>query len=434
MSKRTNAYGNIDGGLEGKGNGRGKFSLRGLKTFESFKVSIFRIYYGSMLGQWVSMSMQMMARSLLVYRITGSGAILGVMALAQAVPQLLIGLLGGAIADRIQKKYIIVVSQTFTGVISLSVALTVSTGYLGEENPGSWWVLLVTAVGQGIVMGFMMPARMAIIPEIVGEERVMNAVSLTMMAQTVFRLIGPALAGFLIDAYSFASVYFIITGMFAVSTVFAIFLPLTGRTRARERGNPLKDMVEGLRYIRRETVFALIVLFGMCHMISGMPYMQLLPIFTEDILKVGASGMGLLMTVSGTGALVGSLILASMPNKKRGLLLLFSGIVMSAPLIVFSFSGWWYLSLLMMPLIGMGPTMHGALTGTLIQYYADPDYRGRMQSFVTMGSGLASLGTFIAGVLSDSIGVQWSVGAMAIFLTIVTILYFIFAHQITRLE
>jgi len=434
MSKKTDKYEGTEGELKGYGIGRGKFSLRELKTFSSFKIPVFRIYYGSMVGQWASMSMQMMARSLLIYRITGSGTILGVMALVQAIPQLLIGLLGGAIADRIHKKYILIIGQLLTIVISLSVALALSSGYLSEENPGSWWVLVGTAVGQGTVMGFMMPARMAIIPEIVGEERVMNAISLTMMAQTIFRLVGPALAGFLIDAYSFAIIYFIISGMFVISTIFVLFLPLTRTTATRKVSNPLRDIADGFRYIRRETLFALIVVYGMCHMISGMPYGQLLPIFTEDILKVGASGMGLLMTVSGTGALASSLILASIPNKRRGLLLLFCGVVMSVPLIVFSFSHWWYLSLLMMPLIGMGPTMHGALTGTLIQYYADPDYRGRMQSFVTMGSGLASLGTFIAGVLSDSIGVQWAVGAMAIFLTVVTILYFFFVPQITSLD
>jgi predicted MFS family arabinose efflux permease len=169
-------------------------------------------------------------------------------------------------------------------------------------------------------------------------------------------------------------------------------------------------------------------------MISGMPYQQLLAIFTEDILKVGASGLGILMAVSGAGSLIGSLILASLPNRKRGMLLLFSGIVMSVPLIIFSFSTSWYLSLFMMPLIGLGPAMHGALTGTLIQYYADHEYRGRMQSFTVMGSSLASLGTFLAGVMSDVIGVQWSIGGMAMFLTVVTILFFIFCRSLTTLE
>ena len=169
-------------------------------------------------------------------------------------------------------------------------------------------------------------------------------------------------------------------------------------------------------------------------MISGMPYQQLTAIFTEDILKVGASGLGILMTVSGVGAGVGSIILASLPNKKRGLLLLFSGVVISVPLIVFSFSRSRGLSLAMMPFIGMGPTMHGALTGTLIQYYADPNYRGRMQSFTAMGSGLASIGTFFAGVMSDNIGVQWAVGSMAIFLSVVTVGFFVYSRRIRELD
>ena len=175
-----------------------------------------------------------------------------------------------------------------------------------------------------------------------------------------------------------------------MSTVFALFLPLTANiTISRKRNNPFLDVVEGFRYMRSETIFALIVLFGICHMISGMPYQNLLPIFTEDILKVGATGLGILMTVSGIGSLIGTLVLASLPNKKRGMLLLFSGIVMSVPLIIFSFSNSWYLSLLMMPLIGLGPSMHGALTATLIQYYAAPEYRGRMQSFTArLSSGL----------------------------------------------
>jgi MFS family permease len=413
---------------------KGRTASRGFRTFKSFRTPSFRIFFCALIGEWAAMSMQMMTRSLLIYRITGLGSTIGLLALAQAIPSLLIGFLGGAIADRIQKKYILVACQTATGVISLFVAITLSVGYLGKDHPGSWWILIFTALAQGITMGFMMPARMSIIPEIVGEESVMNAVSLAMMGQTVFRLIGPALAGFLIDAYDFAAVYYLMAGIYTISTIFALFLPLTGKVKTGKKSNPFKDVIEGFRYIRRETIFALIVVFGICHMISGMPYQQLLPIFTEDILNAGAGGLGILMTVSGIGSLVGSLVLASLPNKKRGILLLFSGIVMSVPLIIFSFSNSWYLSLFMMPLIGLGPSMHGALTGTLIQYYAEPDYRGRMQSFTIMGSGLASLGTFLAGVMTDVIGVQWSVGGMAIFLTVVTVLYFIFARRLTRLE
>ena len=155
---------------------------------------------------------------------------------------------------------------------------------------------------------------------------------------------------------------------------------------------------------------------------------------TEDILDVGASGIGILTSVSGIGSVIGSLVLASLPNKKRGIMLLFSGVIMGLSLIVFSFSTSWHLSLGIIPFVGLGPTLHGALTATLIQYYVDPDYRGRMQSFVAMSSGLASFGTFLAGVMSEAIGVQWSVGGMAMFLTIVSFIFFAFARKITRLE
>jgi MFS family permease len=229
VRRRINEYGSEYSGSDGNENNVGQSSPRRLRTFESFKTPAYRVFFASLLGQWAAMSMQMMSRSLLVYRLTGSGTIIGVLALAQAVPQLLIGFLGGAIADRVQKKYLLIISQMLTGVISLLVAIALSVGYLSEENPGSWWVLVFTAIGQGTMMGLMTPARMAIIPEIVGEERVMNAVSLTMMGQTVFRLIGPALAGFLIEAYDFAAVYFFMTIMFLISTIIASFLPRTRR-------------------------------------------------------------------------------------------------------------------------------------------------------------------------------------------------------------
>jgi hypothetical protein len=129
-----------------------------------------------------------------------------------------------------------------------------------------------------------------------------------------------------------------------------------------------------------------------------------------------------------------SLIIASLPNRRRGILLLLSGVIMGVALIIFSWSRSWALSLASIPFAAIGPTMHQTLNASVVQYYVNPDYRGRMQSFVMMGSGLASLGTFLVGVLSDAVGVEWSVGGMAIFLTIVSFGFLLFARKITRLE
>ena len=407
--------------------------MRSLKTFESFRSPSYGIYFGSMVGNWAAMSMQMLTRSLLIYRLTGSAATIGVVALANAIPSLLVSLLAGAIADRMQKKYILFAGRLASGVSSLIIAFALTTGYLSSEHLGSWWVVVASALLQGAANGFLQPANMAIIPEIVGRERVMNAISLSNMGQQVFRLVGPTLAGFLVDVSGFAAVHYLMAVMYVISAVVTLFLPYTGAL-AGSRRSTLGHMLDGFRYIRRETIILLIVVFAVCHIISGQPYGQLLPVFTENILKVGAKGMGVLNSVSAAGTLLVSLSLASLPNKNRGLMLLLSGVVMGLAIMVFSYSHWWYLSLAMMPFIGFGPAVHSTMTSTLVQSYVEPNYRARMQSFVTMASGLASFGTFFAGVLADIVGVQWSVGGMALFLTFISIVFLIFAPRLRKLE
>jgi MFS family permease len=410
-----------------------RLSIRRLKTFESLKTPAYRVYYGSMVGQWAVMSMQMMVRSLLVYRVTGSAAAIGVIALAQAVPSVLVSLFGGAIADRIQKKHILIAGRAALAVFTLGIAFPLTVGYLSPEHPESWWLLIVSAVLQGTANGFTQPTLMAIIPEIVEKEQVMNAISLSTTGQYTFQLVGPAAAGYLIDAYGFATVWYIMAGMYIIAAIGTVFLPRSNVRQSSGR-NILGDMAQGLHYIRHEATILLIVVFALCHVISGMSYQQLLPVFTDDILKVGASGLGILMSISAAGALLGSIVLASLPGKKRGVLLLLSGIIMGLGVVLFSYSRWWYLSLSIIPFIGLGPSMHSTMTATLVQSYVEPDYRGRMQSFVSMAQSSASLGTFLAGILSDAIGVQWAVGGMGLFLTLVSTVFIVFPTRLRKLE
>ncbi|MFC1945905.1 MFS transporter [Chloroflexota bacterium] len=401
-----------------------------LRTFSSFKYPVYRIYYGAMVGQWFAMSMQIMTRSLLIYRLTGSSAAIGIVAITQAVPTIIVSLFGGAIADRLQKKHVLLAGQLASAAIALSIALSLSLGYLTAER---WWVLIVTSTLQGAVMGFMMPSRMAIIPEIVPRSGLMNAISLSSMGQTTFRLMGPALAGFLIEAYDFSTIYYLMTGVYCIAIVFAFYLPCTSPATA-PGGNALRDVTEGIRYLRHHTAIMLVVIFGAFHVICGHPFMQLMPVFTEDVLGVGASGLGILMTASGVGAMLSSLVMASLPNRKRGLLLLLGGLVMGVSLMVFSLAPGWAFSLVLMAPIGMGPTLTMIISSTLIQNYVEPNYRGRMQSFIMMGMGLASLGTFAGGLLAESVGIQWSIGGLALMLTLVSVGYLIFAKKVTRLE
>ena len=183
-------------------------SKRKLRTFQSFQYPAYRIYYFSMVGNWAALSMQMIVRALLAYRLTESAALIGLLALAQSIPIITVSIFGGAIADRIQKKYILFIGRSGSAISSLGIAIALSLGYLSPENPGSAGLLIASAVLDGLVIGISQPALMSIIPEIVGIDAVMNAISLSNMGQTIFRLISPTLAGFLIDSYNFSIVYY----------------------------------------------------------------------------------------------------------------------------------------------------------------------------------------------------------------------------------
>jgi predicted MFS family arabinose efflux permease len=179
----------------------------------------------------------------------------------------------------------------------------------------------------------------------------MNAVSLNTMGMNTFRILAPAATGFLIDAYDFASVYYISGVMYGMASVCMFLMPKTAQ-KFSEGSNALADIIDGVKYIRREKTMLLVLVATLCVMICGIPFLQLMPMITEDVLMVGASGMGILLSVSGLGAITGSIILASIPSRKRGAIMLASGIIMGLALVVFAFSELWLVSVLVVIFIG----------------------------------------------------------------------------------
>jgi MFS family permease len=435
LNNRDGGYGGDGGGMNGgMGGFRGGISsLRNLRTFSSFRNKWYRLYYLGMLGQMTSMNMQMMTRSLLIYRMTDSAIILASMSLFHALPMLFLSLFGGVIADRVQKKYVLLIGQAFSAVVSLSVAVALTTGYLSADKADSWWILAVTSVFQGVIMGLMMPSRQAILPELVEGEQLMNAVSLNNMGMNVLRLLAPALSGFLIDGIGFAAVYYVTTGAYLSSVLFISFLPRTG-TIELKGGGALSEIRKGFSYIRGEKTIMIILVIALFTVILSHPLQQLMPVFTEDVLDVGATGLGILMSVSGIGAISGSLILASLPNRKRGLMMLGSVLILGIALVFFAFSEIWGLSLWLFAFVGLGQTGMMALSNTLLQYYVEDEYRGRVMSILMMQFGMTSFSTFLAGVLIEGIGAQWAIGGMAILLLFLAVVAFIFLPRVRKLE
>ena len=424
----------VTSGRGGGGHGGG-FSLRNLRTFESFRVSAFRWFYGSMIGQMAAMQIEMVARGVLIYQITRSGTILGIMALAQSLPMLVASMVGGVMADRIPKKYLMLIGMGSNAVIALAVAVAITLGFVGAGNPTlAVWILIIAGVFKGAVQGLIMPARQSIIPELVGRDQIMNAMALNNLGMNVLRFMAPAAAGYAVVWWGFESVYYIMTGLFVAATLSAIPLPKSTPPAPAVRPSAVSELAGGFSYARKDPTIALILFFTLFVVLCSMPYMMLLPVFTEDILKVGASGMGILVSVSGIGAIACSLVLASLPNRYRGLMLIVSSLVLGLALTVFAFSTSWPLSLAAIVFVGLGQTGRMTLSGSLLQHYVEDEFRGRVMAIYMMEFGLTSLSVFFAGVLADSVGVQWSIGGLAIALVAMAIAVLLFSPKLRALH
>ena len=315
--------------------------------------------------------MQIITGPLLMYRLTESPTLLGVMALINAAPIIIISLFGGAIADRISKRQIVIVGLIGSAIVALGIALAITTGVISRENSGSWGILVAGMLCMGSLMGIMMPALQALVAEIVEREELMNAVAFNTMGMNILTVAAPSVAGAIIDGLGFDAVYYVMTALYVCGAVFIFFVP-SRKQPVSERSHILVEIRQGFGYIRRDPLILIVLLFSLVATALSMPYQQLLPIYIDDILKVSATKMGVLTSVAGAGAFVGSVILTALPNRRRGLLLMSSGLIAGSALVVFSFSAIWGLSLGIMPLIGLGQTVRMTISSTLLQAYTEP--------------------------------------------------------------
>jgi len=396
--------------------------LRHLQTLDSLKIYGFRVLFLGMLGQWAAWNLQMITQSLLLYRLTGSAAILGTMALVNAIPQLVLSLFAGVMADRFNKKYIILITQGVAVFSMVAVAVSLSTGYLSPQHSGSWWVLIAAGFIQSVAMALMMPARQAIILELVGRERLMNAAAISSVGMSIFQVVIPVVGGVLIDAIDFTAIYYIMSGLSLTAIIFTSFLPANRATGSINHQNVFANIGDGLKYAWHNSVILFVIWFSLVSMILTSPQMSMMAIYADSILKVGATGMGVLQSISGISGLVISLVMASLPSRKRGLMLMVTSLVSGLALLVFAFSRSMILSSAIMVITGFTNTINMLATTTLMQAYSEEEYLGRVLSIQMIGMGLSGLGSFITGIMTEYVGIEWSIGSFAIVLALVSLL------------
>jgi MFS family permease len=352
----------------------------------------------SLIGTW----MTQIATSWLIYRLTNSALVLGVVGFVGQIPSFLLAPVAGVLVDRWNRHRLLVATQALSMAQSLALAALTLAGVV------KIWHVIALSAFQGVINAFDMPARQTFVVEMVERrEDLSNAIALNSVIVNSARLLGPSLAGAIIAAVG-EGWCFMLDGVSYLAVIASLLLMTLPRAVAEqiEEENILRRFREGWNYIIRfKPIRNLLFLLAMLSLI-GMPYTVLMPIFADEILGGGSHTFGWLMAASGVGALMGALFLAA---RKTVLGLgkfvpLMAG-VFGAGLIAFSFSRELWLSLLLRVVTGLGFMAHMAVSNTLLQTIVEEDKRGRVMSFYTVAvMGTMPFGSLLAGAMGARIG------------------------------
>ena len=379
----------------------------------------------SLIGTWI----QAVAQSWLVFRLTHSAFLLGVVGFLSSIPVFFLSLFGGVLADRLNKRSILIATQTAFMLLAFLLAFLTQVKLITPLQ------IMIIAVLNGMVMAFDAPSRQAVVVELVGKEYLFNAISLNSVAFNSSRVIGPALAGILVALIGMSGCFYI-NGISFLAVIIALFLIRLNNNRVIQKNDTaIKDIMDGLEFIKNNrSILILITMVGAISLF-GITYAIFMPIFANDILKVGVKGLGILMSSSGFGALIGALILARLGDfKYKGKFLVLSSLIFSVSLILFSLSKVYIFSIITLIFIGGSSVAAIALINTLLQTKVPDAFRGRVMSvFMLTFAGIMPFGNLISGWLAQVLGVSIAVMISGIICTIFFIIINIFYPEIRRI-
>lgn len=357
----------------------------------------FRLYWSGALVSNVGTWMQTVAQAWLVYKLTGSAALLGTVGFVQAAPAIFLSLVGGVLADRLERRTLMLGTQTVAMWLAFLLSALTFMRVVRIEH------VIVIAFLAGTVNALNAPVRQGIISDLVPKDDLQNAVAVNSAQFQASRLMGPAFSGLILAAFGPAWCFFI-NGVSFLAVIFSLLkLELPERSTKRPRGSLLAQATEGIAYVAKDPLLGTLVLIAAIPAMFGMPYITLMPVFAERILHVGPQGLGLLMSATGLGSLLGALLVASLTTfKARGRLQLTAAIVFGGMLALFGLSQWMALSLLLLVVAGTASMTYNSLNQTQIQTLAPDHMRGRILSVLTLTTfGMMPLGNLIGGIVAQ---------------------------------
>jgi MFS family permease len=361
----------------------------------------YRLFFGgqgiSLIGTW----MQQIAMSWLVYRLTDSALLLGVVGFTSRIPTFLLASLAGVLADRWNRHRVLVITQTLSMIQAMILAILVLTGAIAV------WHIIFLSLSLGLINALDIPTRQSFVVDMIEKrEDLGNAIALNSSIVNGARLIGPSVAGMLIATLG-EGMCFLLNGLSFIAVIFALLaMKITPKKREAQSSKVFQGLKEGFSYaFGFAPIRSVLLLLGLVSLM-GMPFTVLMPIFAEKILHGGPQALGFLSGATGVGAIAGSIYLASRKSVLGlGRIIVISSNLFGIGLIGFSLSRLFWLSLLMMLLIGFGMMVEMASSNTVLQTIVEEDKRGRIMSFYTMAfMGMVPFGSLLAGTLANNIG------------------------------
>jgi MFS family permease len=382
---------------------------RTLGTLRSLKHRNFRLL---LLGALLSATgdfMQNIAQSWLVWQLTRSPFLLGVVGFFDTVPRLIFGAFGGAIADRFDRRRLLMLTQTLGMVQAFIYWLAVYFEFI------AFWHIVVLAFFLGAVNTLNQLARQSLVSSLVPREDLFNAIALQSSAFNLSKILGPSMGGVLIALVGIANCFLVNAISFGALIFTLVIMELPPWEAPANKKSLLSEIQEGYRYLRSNRRLFSIVWLSYVVALVGAPYTRFVPMFATNILHVGASGFGLLMAAPGAGATLSALSLASMGNLRPGILWICSCVLGFALFLgLFAFSHSFILSLALLALVGFFFIAFRASANTAIQSDTPPNLLGRVLSLFFMDRGLWSLGGLLIGTSASLIGIDWTLAVSAV--------------------
>ncbi len=408
-----------------------------IATFQALGVKDFRWFWIGMLFAFAAVQVDVTTRAWLAYQLTGSYSWLGLISAVWGLAMVIALPIGGAVADRVDKRNLMIAAQIGSGMIALAMAILIFTDAIAI------WHLIITGVISGILAAFNFPARQAIIPQLVGRKMLMNAIALNSTGMNLMRVLGPPVAGVLIALTGMEGAYFTTTLFCIISASTLLMVATTSETSRGLIGSIMNalsqswkyirysssvwgEMVEGMGYIRRNSTIFMLLLVAFTPTLLGMPYANLMPGFAQEVIGVGEVGYGSLLGAAGAGALVGSLAIASLGDfKPKGKLMIVAALLFGISLALLGKVTSLAPAYAILAATGLGSASYMAVNNTLIQSNVTDEIRGRVMSVYMMTFALMPLGTLPLGAAADAVGVSniflFAGAAIVLFILIATL-------------